>query len=181
MKYCNYLCFGCLNVRGLMKSKESTAIKLECIKNCIKDHNLNILMLQELKVHHDSKKKINVDWKKHFKKWNFYSDDKRETGILIRKDVRATEIGIFDGKNKGNQWCTWVVVYCKDKKIAIRSYYRSPSARSSNIDNDKAMADIRNIKKEIEYIKKNQEVNSFIVGGDTNVRVFGIKIMMIKI
>ena len=30
------------------------------------------------------------------------------------------------------------------------------------------MADICNIKKEIEYIKKNQEVNSFIIGGDTN-------------
>ena len=75
---------------------------------------------------------------------------------------------MFDGKNKGNQWCTWVVVYCKDKKIAIGSYYRSPSARSSNIDNNKTMADICNIKKEIEYIKKNQEVSSFIVGGDTN-------------
>ena len=63
MKYCNNLCFGCLNVRGLMKSKESTTIKLECIKNCIKDHNLNILLMQELKIHHDSKKGININWK----------------------------------------------------------------------------------------------------------------------
>ena len=158
-----------MNVRGLMKSKESTAVKLEYIKNVIRDYNLNIIFLQELKIHHDSKKDIKIDWKKHFKKWKFFSDDKKETGILIKKEIQVTEVGKFKNKNKGNQWCTWIIIYCKGQKIAMGSYYRSPSARKGNKEKKKTLADIRLMTNEIAYIKQKHQVKSFIFGGDTNI------------
>ena len=140
------------------------------IKNSIRDNSLNVLLLQELKVHHESKKSINIQWSKHFKNWKFYSDDRKETGILVRKDVRCTPVGKFNGKQRSNQWCTWVVAYCKDQKIAIGSSYRSPSARYDKDDDDrkKKMADIRLMKQEIEYIKSKHKIKSVVVGGDTN-------------
>ena len=173
-KNVNYLCCASLNVRGISGDNDATKKKLEQIKSVIKSSNFNVIFLQELKIHHESKDGININWKKYFKKWNFISDDNKETGILIRSYIPITKIGKFKSKLCGSQWCTWCIVYCKGRKICLGSYYRSPSKRDTltvggRIISKNRQADIRTLQVEINYIKKMQKVNEFVIGGDVNI------------
>ena len=60
----NELHIGCLNVRGI-----AVEGKINMMKRLINEEKLNILLLQELKIHHKNETEIKIDWKKHFKHW----------------------------------------------------------------------------------------------------------------
>ena len=130
-------------------------------------------MLQELKVHHNAVDDVNVNWKKHFPDFEFYSNDGKETGILVHKRLQHKEINDLNERIGDDQWSTWVMI-CNSggKNIAVASYYRSPSGSG----------DARKMTKEINEIKLNYQIKSFIICGDFNAHSgiwdarFGIKL-----
>ena len=85
--------------------------------------------------------------------------DNNETGILIHKKVPMNK---FKSKSnlKNDQWITRIVVHYKGRKIGIWSYYRSPNAKDTN--------HIKTLSKEIEKCKKEESVQSTIIGRDFN-------------
>ena len=149
----NELHIGCLNVRGI-----AVEGKINMMKRLINEEKLNIVLLQELKIHHKNENEIKIDWKKHFKNWKAIIDN-NETGILINKQVPMNK---FKNKSKlkDSQWITRLVVHYKGKKIGIGSYYRSPNAKDVN--------HIKKLNNEIENWKKEEGVVSTIIGGDFN-------------
>ena len=127
------------------------------LNELIDDHDLNIILRQELKIHHDSNKKINVNQKKHFPDFEFYSNDGTETGILINSKMQHQEICDLKNRIGRNKWTTWVMV-CNGKNIAVAFYYRSPSEDGN----------INKVVTELEQIKKIYKTETRIIGGDFN-------------
>ena len=136
------------------------------MKRVINERNLNIVLFQELKIHHDNVNAIDIDWKEEFKNWKVVIDN-NETGILINKIVAMSKFET-KAKMKGNQWMTRVIIHYKGKRIALASYYRSPSKRKENENSNKKQADVRKIQEEITMWKRKQKVHSIIIGGDFN-------------
>ena len=159
-----------LNVNGIGDNKtkngrERLKKKIRCIKNLIEEYKINIIMMQELKVHHNAVDDVNVNWKKIFPDFEFYSNDGKETGILVHKKLQQKEIDDLSVRIGNDQWSTWVMI-CNSggKNIAITSYYRSPSSDG----------DTKEITKEINEIKEKYHIKSFMVCGDFNARFCGV-------
>ena len=138
-----------VNVNGIgnettKTGKERLKRKIKYIKDLIDENELNLIMLQELKIHHKTDATINVNWKKYFPDFEFYSYDKRETGILVNNKIQHKEIKDLVKRVGENQWTTWVIICNRGgKNIAVASYYRSPSEDG----------DVNNVTKEVEEIK----------------------------
>ena len=153
-----------VNVNGIgnettKTGKERLKRKIKYIKDLIDENELNLIVLQELKIHHKTDATINVNWKKYFPDFEFYSYDKRETGILVNNKIQHKEIKDLVKRVGENQWTTWVIICNRGgKNIAVASYYRSPSEDG----------DVNNVTKEVEEIKTKYKTETFMIGGDFN-------------
>ena len=112
-----------------------------------------------MKIHHNARNSVSVNWKRIFPDFEFYSNDKKETGILVHKKLQHKEIDDLSYRMGKNQWSTWVMISnSAGKNVAISSYYRSPSSNG----------DTNNMNKEMNEIRQKYLIESFIVCGDFN-------------
>ena len=154
----------CVNVNGIgnnktKKGRERLKKKIEYIKVLIVDNNLNCILMQELKIHHNANDDVCVNWERCFPEFEFYSKDGKETGILVHKRLQHKEVDDLEYRIQNDQWTTWVMISNSGgKNIFIASYYRSPSSNGN----------AKNIAKEINEIKLKYHGESFIICGDFN-------------
>ena len=153
-----------VNVNGIGDNKtkngrERLQRKMKYLNELIDENGLNVILLQELRIHHNANGSLNVNWKKQFPDYEFYSNDDKETGILVYNKLQHKEVKDIKFRISKDQWTTWVMI-CNNggKNILIASYYRSPSGNGNT----------RDLTKEISVIKKQYKVESFIIGGDFN-------------
>ena len=159
----NFLKCASINVRSL--AKETT---LKSVKEFIHRNKCNLVLLQEIKNKHDDSE-VKVDWEDDFKDFKFISTHKHECGILVHERVQFTRIEKLQTVNFGNQWMTWIIVFCVGLTILVGSYYRSPNPRVANGHGEAKQADMRLIKHEIDEIRLKYKFNSIMIGGDMNV------------
>ena len=158
-----------MNVNGIENKADRIQQdrKIAMIKTQIDENNINLIFLQELKIHHDGGK-VGIKWKKYFPDFNFISDNYIETGFLIHKNVQYHEVDkgkVFVG---GNLWVTWIVVHSGGKQFLCASLYRSPSKRASKWNKTKHLANISDINRELKYLKNKTKCNGIIIAGDFN-------------
>ena len=165
-----------LNVRGFKKDTQKE--KLPYLKTIVYGEDIKISSFCELCPLHDNitaLKKIN--WKDEFPEFEFYknrTDNGNETGILIYSNIEHEEFVVpKEYAINGNQWSCYVIYKSKNKNILYCSYYRSPSEREYEEDEqilDAEQADPIKLLREINYIKQKRKIDSIIINGDFNIK-----------
>jgi exonuclease III len=165
----NGISIACLNVRGINNNDK----KLKKVKKWINTNNFDIILLQEIIIHHESSKKVNIERiiDEFGGNYVFYTHN-HSTGILVKNNIISDNITI-NSNLIGYHWSTWITIKLMNRIIAICSYYNSPNNNNEiNENNDNENNNnsrILQLQQQIDEIKQlyNNKI-SFIIAGDFN-------------